>query len=117
MHEDGRFSLILHNLSGFERACWSGLHEVETVPELVPQSRGPQTPASYPAMFGFDTQENPGWTTKQPSLMDLTKLNMEALEAFPSENPAPKECGNENADGPQRAKDEFEVRRKLFFGK
>jgi hypothetical protein len=52
------------------------------------------------------------------TVIDLTKLNMEALEAFfPSEKQSPKERGNEKADGTQKTEDEFEIRRKLFFGK
>jgi hypothetical protein len=52
------------------------------------------------------------------NLIDLTKLNMEALEAFfPSEKPSPKECGNKKAERNQNAEDEFEIRRRLFFGK
>jgi len=55
-------------------------------------------------------------------LIDLTKLNMETLEAFfPSEKPAPK--GRENGEAEaeeeegQKSEAEFEIRRKLFFGK
>jgi hypothetical protein len=51
-------------------------------------------------------------------LIDLTKLNMETLEAFfPSENPAPKGKENGNAEEGQKSEAEFEIRRKLFFGK
>ena len=52
------------------------------------------------------------------NLIDLTKVNMEAFEAlFPSEKPSPKERGNEKADGTKKTEDEFDMRRKLFFGK
>jgi hypothetical protein len=43
---------------------------------------------------------------------------MEAFEAFfPSEEPSQKERGNEKTDGTQKTEDEFEIRRRLFFGK
>jgi hypothetical protein len=51
------------------------------------------------------------------NLIDLTKVNMEAFETFfPSEKPSPTERGNEKADGTKKTEDEFEIRRKLFFG-
>ena len=51
-------------------------------------------------------------------LIDLTKVNMETLEAFfPSEDPAPKGWEKGKAEGVQKSEDEFEIRRKLFFGK
>jgi len=52
------------------------------------------------------------------NLVDITNVKMEAFEAFfPSEKPSPKERGNEKADGAQKTEDEFEIRRRLFFGK
>ena len=52
------------------------------------------------------------------NLIDLTNVNMEAFDAFfPSEKAAPKERSNEKADVTQKTEDEFEIRRKLFFGK
>jgi hypothetical protein len=52
------------------------------------------------------------------NLVDMTNVNMEAFEAFfPSEKPSPKERGKEKADGTQKTEDEFEIRRRLFFGK
>jgi hypothetical protein len=51
-------------------------------------------------------------------LLDLTKVNMETLEAFfPSENPVPKGWENGKAEEGQKSEDEFEIRRKLFFRK
>jgi hypothetical protein len=53
--------------------------------------------------------------TNEP--IDLTKLNAEILEAlFPSENLARKESENEKAEKDEKAEDEFEIRRKSFFG-
>jgi hypothetical protein len=44
--------------------------------------------------------------------IDLTKLNLETLEAFfPAEEPAPKKSEEQNGN----SEDEFEMRRKRFF--
>jgi len=52
------------------------------------------------------------------NLIDMTTVNVAAFEDFfSSEKPSPKERGNEKADGTQKTEDEFEMRRRLFFGK
>jgi len=57
-------------------------------------------------------------TDEPPKPMDLTKLNLEALEAFfPPELPAPKELATEKDEGGEKTEDEFEIRRKQFFDK
>ena len=49
-------------------------------------------------------------------LVDLTKLDLEALEAFfPSEKPDPK-SEDGKADKSEKNEDEFDVRRRRFFG-
>ena len=53
-----------------------------------------------------------------PQPIDLRKMNRKALEAFFSrENPGSQESASESSEGSEKAQDEFEIRRKQFFGK
>ena len=48
--------------------------------------------------------------------IDLTNLNMETVEGLPSENPVPEQKENKRAEGSEKIQDEFEIRRRQFFG-
>lgn len=53
-----------------------------------------------------------------PKPVDLREVNRKALETFfPRENPGPQESASESSNGSEKALDEFEIRRKQFFGK
>ena len=55
-------------------------------------------------------------TDEPPKPMDLTKLNLEAVEEFftPIQPPS-KELATEKQEGGEKTEDEFEIRRKQFF--
>lgn len=53
-----------------------------------------------------------------PRTIDLTDVNRKAPETFlPRENPGPQEAATESPNGTEKTQDEFEIRRKQFFGK
>ena len=53
-----------------------------------------------------------------PRTIDLRDVNRKAPDAFlPRGNPGPQESVSEGPSGSEKSPDEFEIRRKQFFGK
>jgi hypothetical protein len=63
-------------------------------------------------------REAPVADDEPPKPVDLRDVNRKAPETFfPRENPDPQESASESSNRSEKAQDEFEIRRKQFFGK